>query len=270
MKKILIIEDDPFLGDVLNQKLMNEGFQTVLSRDGVEGFEQMKSFQPDLILLDIILPRMNGYEILEKKQKDPTLAKIPTIIISNSGQPVEINRALALGVKDYLVKAQFDPEEVLVKVRTQLGEKHSDEVASLESAINEKAHNVSLEGKKIVWVEDDQFLNDIIARKLSVTKCIFFHCNEGEEALKIISKELPDIIMLDIILSGIDGFEILRRIKSDPKIRHIPVIFLSNLGQQSDIDKGKALGATRFLIKATVTPNEIIDQIKEVLAEKKK
>lgn len=271
-KKILIIEDDLFLGDVLTQKLKNEGLEIVLVRDGLEGFKKMKSFKPDLVLLDIILPSMNGYEVLEAKQKDPSLADIPVIIVSNSGQLVEINRALALGVKDYLVKAQFDPEEVLVKVRAQLkkSEEPSSSVKSLEGVINQKANSVSLEGKKIVWVEDDQFLNDIIARKLTMTKCVFFHANEGEEALKIIDKEIPDIVMLDIILSGMDGFEILRRMKSNPKIKHIPVILLSNLGQPSDIEKGKGLGAVRFLVKATVTPNEIIDQIKEVLSEDKK
>ena len=271
MKKILIIEDDLFLGDVLTQKLSNEGFEVVLSRDGLEGFGKIKSFNPDLILLDIILPNMNGYEILEAKQKDPAIVNIPVIIVSNSGQPVEINRALALGVKDYLVKAQFDPEEVLVKVRTQLKEDQapSSGVVSLENVLNKKEDNINLEGKKIMWVEDDQFLNDIITRKLSMTKCLFFHASEGEEALKIINTEIPDIVMLDIILSGMDGFEILRKIKNDPKIKHIPVILLSNLGQTADIEKGKSLGAVRFLVKATITPNEIIDQIKEVLVENK-
>ncbi|OGI68673.1 hypothetical protein A3A05_03235 [Candidatus Nomurabacteria bacterium RIFCSPLOWO2_01_FULL_41_12] len=271
MKKILIIEDDLFLGDVLTQKLANEGFEALLARDGLEGFQKIKSFHPDLILLDIILPNMNGYEILEAKQKDSSISDIPVIIVSNSGQPVEINRALALGVKDYLVKAQFDPEEVLVKVRAQLRkEEPGSGVASLENVMNQKGNATTLEGKKIMWVEDDQFLNDIIARKLSVTKCIFFHANEGQEALKIIDKEMPDIIMLDIILSGMDGFEILRTIKNNKKTKQIPVILLSNLGQASDIEKGNSLGAARFLVKATVTPNEIVDQIKEVLALHKK
>jgi CheY-like chemotaxis protein len=121
-----------------------------------------------------------------------------------------------------------------------------------------------------VWVEDDKFLADIIKRKFASTKCIFSHFTEGEEALKTINKEIPDIVMLDLLLPGIDGFEILRRIKSEPSTKDIPVILLSNLGQVEDINKGKSLGAARFMIKATVAPNEIIDQIKEVLTEKKK
>jgi CheY-like chemotaxis protein len=76
--------------------------------------------------------------------------------------------------------------------------------------------------------------------------------------------------LLDILLSGMDGFEILKRIKEDEKTRHIPVILLSNLGQKEDIEKGKALGAARFLVKAMVTLDEIIEEMKAVLKEEKK
>ena len=270
MTKILIIEDDVFLGDALSQKLKNEGFEVALSRDGAEGLDKIKSFAPEMVLLDIILPNMNGYEILEAKQKDPEIAQIPVIIISNSGQPVEISRALALGVKDYLVKAQFDPEEVLLKVRAQLDK--GETKGELEKFLGDKpaSDNASwnLLGKKVLWVEDDKFLNDILTRKLAATKCTALHASEGEEALVLINKEMPDIIMLDVILSGMDGFEILRRIKSDPKTKNIPVILLSNLGQESDIQRGKDLGAEKFLVKATVTPNEILDEIRKIVSRK--
>ena len=270
-KKILIIEDDVFLGDVLVQKLKGEGFEAILSRDGKEGYQKIKESKPDLILLDIILPTMNGYEILEAKQKDPSISGIPVIIISNSGQPVEINRALTLGVKDYLVKAQFDPEEVLVKVRLQLqGGVGTPESASLQPSPNPSGKSSDLSGKTIMWVEDDRFLSDIIARKLTTTHCALVHADNGEEAINILKSQTPDIILLDILLSGIDGFEILRQIKADERLKNIPVILLSNLGQQTDIDKGKELGAARFLIKATVTLDEIIDEIKAVLAESKR
>ena len=262
MAKILIIEDDVFLGDVLVQKLIKEGYETVLARDGTEGFAKISSEKPDLILLDIILPNMNGYEILESKIKDDAIADIPVIIISNSGQPVEINRALALGVKDYLVKAQFDPEEVMVKVRSVLrGDGAPKEIAPKITSDT----NTSLEGKKIMWVEDDKFLNDIISRKLASTKCEFFHSSEGEEAIRMISEHMPDIILLDIVLPGMDGFEILKRIKADGKIKHIPVMVLSNLGQQSNDEKARSLGAAKFLVKATVTLDDIIEEIKSVI-----
>src|SRR3989344_8909986 len=116
-KKILIVEDDIFLGDVLLKKLDAEGFTTKLARDGAVGLADLREFKPDLLLLDIILPTKSGYDVLTEKNQDAAIRDIPVIVISNSGQPVEINRALSLGVRDYLVKAQFDPEEVLGKVR---------------------------------------------------------------------------------------------------------------------------------------------------------
>ncbi len=268
MKKILIIEDDAFLGDVLTQKMLKDGYDTLLARDGAEGLEKIKSFMPDLVLLDIILPNMNGYEILEAKQNDPSISKIPVIVISNSGQPVEINRVLSLGVVDYLVKAQFDPEEVLEKVKDQFrrGEEGEKKVGVKLS----RKSGGGLEGKKIMWVEDDKFLNDIIARKLAGEKCTLLHSFDGADAIQIITAEMPDVILLDIILPGIDGFEILRRIKLDSKIKHIPVILLSNLGQPADLEKGRGMGATLFLVKATVTLDEIIEKIKLVISENKK
>ncbi|MSR78675.1 MAG: response regulator [Candidatus Taylorbacteria bacterium] len=274
MSKILVVEDDIFLGDVLTQKLKAGGFEVLLARDGVLGLKQLRAWHPDLVLLDIILPQMNGYEVLEAKQKDPSISSVPVIVISNSGQLVEINRALALGVKDYLVKARFDPEEVIVKVRLQLS-KSGESLASRSAASAVAASPSSgtapaagaLSGKKIMWVEDDKFLSDIIARKLSMQGCVLVHATEGEEALRLLEKEGPDLVLLDILLSGIDGFEILRRIKSSEKLKSTPVILLSNLGQREDIEKGKSLGAARFLIKATVTLDEIVEEMKTVLKE---
>lgn len=120
-KKILIIEDEKILSGLLDKKLKEVGFETALAYDGQEGMEKMKAEKIDLILLDIIMPRKGGFEVLEDIQKEPELKKIPVIIISNSGQPVEISRALDLGVKDYLIKTQFDPDEVIEKVKKQLG-----------------------------------------------------------------------------------------------------------------------------------------------------
>ena len=271
MSKILIVEDDIFLGDVLMQKLKASGYEALLARDGVSGLKQLREWKPDLMLLDIILPQMNGYEVLEAKQKDPSISAIPVIVISNSGQPVEINRALALGVKDYLVKAQFDPEEVIVKVRLQLSKEGDVAFTQQSSSAPAQAAGAGipggLTGRKIMWVEDDKFLSDIIARKLSMQGCGLVHATEGEEALKLLEKESPDLILLDILLSGIDGFEILRRIKENEKTKKVPVILLSNLGQKEDVEKGKSRGAARFLIKATVTLDEIVEEIKTVLKE---
>lgn len=267
---ILIIEDDIFFGDALLQKVRSGGYEGFLSRDGATGLKELRERRPDLVLLDMVLPNMTGYEILEAKQKDPNIAHIPVIVISRSGEPAEINRALTLGVKDYLLKATFDPEEVMEKVRLQLSGKDISTDPKTPEKPPRKAEDTSfpgLSGKRIMWVEDDKFLSDIIARKLSTHGCVLFHATEGESALKILEKERPDLVLLDILLSGIDGFEILRRIKSNAETKATPVILLSNLGQREDIEKGRSLGAARFLVKATVTLDEIIEEIGAVLKE---
>jgi len=120
-RTILIIEDDKFLRELVIQKLIKEGYETSEAVDGEEGLEAMREVKLDLILLDIIMPKMGGFEVMEEMAKDKELKKIPVIVISNSGQPVELNRAQKLGAKDWLIKTEFDPQEVLGKVVKQIG-----------------------------------------------------------------------------------------------------------------------------------------------------
>lgn len=122
-KKILIIEDDKILAELLEKKLKNAGFEVTLAFDGEEGLASLRANKPDLILLDIVMPQKNGLELMEEMNKNPETSptKIPVIVISNSGQPVEIDRVLKLGAKDYLIKTEFNPQEVIEKVIKQIG-----------------------------------------------------------------------------------------------------------------------------------------------------
>lgn len=120
MKKILIIEDEEVLLGLLQERLVQEGYQVDIAKDGQEGLEKIRKFKPDLILLDIVMPKMGGFEVMEEVNKDEKLKTIPIIIVSNSGQPVELERAKKLGVKDWLIKTDFDPQEVIDKVKKQL------------------------------------------------------------------------------------------------------------------------------------------------------
>ena len=120
-KKILIIEDEEILSGLLKKKLASLGYQVLEAEDGEQGLKLMRETMPDLILLDIIMPKMGGFEVMEAMQKDENLKKIPVIIISNSGQPVELDRAKKLGAKDWLIKTEFDPQDVVDKVIKQIG-----------------------------------------------------------------------------------------------------------------------------------------------------
>jgi len=120
-KKILLIEDEKLMINLLQKKLIQEGYEVKVALNGEEGLKAMREEKPDVILLDIIMPKMGGFEVMEEMGKDPALKEIPIIIISNSGQPVELDKAKELGAKDWLIKTEFDPQEVVDKVVKQIG-----------------------------------------------------------------------------------------------------------------------------------------------------
>ncbi len=119
--------------------------------------------------------------------------------------------------------------------------------------------------KTILIIEDDKFLRELIAQKLTKEGYNISEAIDGEEGIKKIESEKPDLVLLDLILPGIDGFEVLSKMKENPNLSSIPVIILSNLGQKEDVEKGLKMGAVDYLIKAHFTPGEIIEKIKSVL-----
>ena len=119
--------------------------------------------------------------------------------------------------------------------------------------------------QKILIVEDDKFLRELITQKFIKEGYDVAEAIDGEDGVKKIKEESPDLILLDLILPGIDGFEVLTRMKADPSVASIPVIILSNLGQREDVEKGLKLGAADYLIKAHFTPGEIIEKTKKIL-----
>jgi DNA-binding response OmpR family regulator len=119
-RTILIIEDDRFLRELIAKKLEKEGYQTTEAVDGEEGIKKIKEGKPDLVLLDLILPGIDGFEVLSKMKDDPTLSQIPVIILSNLGQKEDVEKGLKLGAVDYLIKAHFTPGEIIEKIRANL------------------------------------------------------------------------------------------------------------------------------------------------------
>lgn len=119
-KKILIIEDDKFLRELISQKLLKEGYDIAEAIDGEKGITAVKTEKPDLVLLDLILPEVDGFGVLEKVKEDAATSQIPIIILSNLGQKDDIEKGLKLGAIDYLIKAHFTPNEIVEKIKTIL------------------------------------------------------------------------------------------------------------------------------------------------------
>ena len=121
MPKILIIEDEAFLRELVSQKLKKEGFETLQAINGEDGVKIAKEKKPELILLDLFLPgSTDGWKVIEELKKDPLSAKISIIVLSNYGQKEYIEKALNLGADDFLIKAHFAPSEIVKKVKTTL------------------------------------------------------------------------------------------------------------------------------------------------------
>lgn len=121
-KKILVIEDDKFLRELISQKLLNEGYDIAEAVDGEKGIESVKSEKPDLILLDLILPGIDGFEVLARIKSDPEISNVPVIVLSNLGQKDDIEKGLNMGAVDYLIKAHFTPAEIVEKIRAIMKE----------------------------------------------------------------------------------------------------------------------------------------------------
>lgn len=119
-KKILVIEDDKFLRKVYESKLPKEGFVVISAVDGQDGIDKLKQDPPDLVLLDLIMPKKTGFEVLEEIKKDKKLAKIPILVLSNLGQDEDIDKAKALGAADFLIKSNLAIKEVVEKIKEHL------------------------------------------------------------------------------------------------------------------------------------------------------
>lgn len=119
-KKIFVVEDDSFVMDIYRTKLIQEGFEVDTADNGMEALKKLEEIKPDLILLDIIMPYVDGLEVLKKVREMEKTKETPVILLTNLSQKEEINQGLALGANDYLIKSHFTPSEVLEKINKYL------------------------------------------------------------------------------------------------------------------------------------------------------
>ncbi|KKT73800.1 MAG: Response regulator receiver protein [Candidatus Nomurabacteria bacterium GW2011_GWA1_46_11] len=120
MKKILIAEDDNFLTSAYKVKLKREGFDVQVAGDGEQALLALKTFIPDIILLDLVMPIKDGFAVLEEVKKDPNLKDIPVVVMSNLGQKEDIDRARALGAREYFIKTDIQLKDMAQKIKALL------------------------------------------------------------------------------------------------------------------------------------------------------
>jgi len=252
-KTIVLVEDEKTIANLIELRLKRAGYKVKVVYDGQKGLDAIVNLDPDLVLLDMLLPGLSGFDILQQLKKKHILPDLPVIIISNSAQPVQLKRAIALGARDYLIKVNFSPEEVIEKVRAVLarGAKTTSESAS-----------------RVLLVEDEKIIADSIERTFAKKYHHVFRAVNAREAKKILQDERIDLILLDIILPDVDGFQFLEELKKNDRTKNIPVVILSNLGQTEEIEKGKKRGAVEYIIKSDTLPGEILEKVENILKNK--
>lgn len=255
-EKILIIEDDGMIGGQISEALRKSGYTTFLVRSGAEGMKSIMDIMPHLILLDVTLTGMDGYEILAKKQAEPLLAKIPTFLLSTQGLPINMRRVPQGSVSEFLMALHVEPADIVGKVDRFFKHEAANDAASKSAADQKK--------KKLLWVEDDRLIGTILAKKLISSGFDLFHAKNGEEALESLKSSIPDAIVVDLLLPGMSGFDILQKIQEDAQAKKVPSMVLSNLSKPSDIERAKALGAKKFLVKAATSLDQIVAEVKDL------
>ncbi|MBI2023485.1 response regulator [Candidatus Giovannonibacteria bacterium] len=119
-KKVLIVDDDEFLLDMYVLKFREAGFEVEIARNGEEAVEKAESLNPDIILLDVVMPKTDGFDVLRALKKKNVAQKALLFLLTNLGQKEDIERGMKLGANDYIVKAHFTPSEVVAKVNSYI------------------------------------------------------------------------------------------------------------------------------------------------------
>ncbi|HEY4478509.1 MAG TPA: response regulator [Candidatus Paceibacterota bacterium] len=255
-EKILLAINNKSFSSALAEKLNKRGYATLTIDNGEEALKYMREQNPDMALIDLALSVKDGYEVLTEKSFDRLITKIPAMVISHSGSPIEVRRIPSTSsVKDYIIKTHIEPDEVIAKIDNFFGYEFVK-----DNYVNNK-DDPKKSQKKVLWIEDDKLLGMILVKKFESYGHIIFKAENGNDAFEYLKKDIPDVILLDILLPDIDGFNFLQKMKMNEKLRHIPVIVLSNVSKESDREKAKALGADRYMVKAVVSLDEIVREV---------
>jgi signal transduction histidine kinase/DNA-binding response OmpR family regulator len=203
---ILVIDDDPIARELIRRHLEKEGLHVEVASNGAEGLEFAKKLKPDAITLDILMPGMDGWTVLSELKADADLADIPVVIVT---MIEDKNRGFALGATEYLLKP-IDRQR-LVRVMTKyLGERPSTD-----------------EANPILVVEDDVDTRDMLRRTLEKEGWQVLVAENGRVALDILQTSLPDLILLDLMMPEMDGFQFVTAMQQNPKWQHIPIIVVT-------------------------------------------
>lgn len=255
-RNTLILSSDSGLKEELGQKLSAAGYAIDNAGSSQDGLMKMKLNKPGLVFVDLSAD-VGALDFIEQMKAASSLQAIPVIALYASGGEDTAQKAKQLGAADIAPKDNVD--DIMAKTQQLLPG---------DAQQTQQSQGTSAGQKVVMLIEDDPFLHKIMTEQLQEDSSFdVVSCVDAETALQKLPNKKPDLILLDLLLPGMNGYEFLEKIKATPEWKDIPVVILSNFGQEEDIQRAKQLGAIEFLVKAHYVPEEIISKIKEVLAK---
>jgi len=243
-KRVLVVEDDRQFSNLLSFYLRQEGYAPIQHYDGVGVLERVRELKPALITLDIKLPGQDGWSILRALKSDPQTKDIPVLVLSVLE---DSELALSLGAVDYLVKpVQWsDLQELLDRL-------------IIPEPVDRKV--------KVLVVDDDHNLVPLLRAMLRAESCTLLPAYDGQQGLTLARSERPDAILLDLLMPGMSGFEVLETLRADAETADIPVIVLTAIdvtGEQRKSLKDKVQG---LMCKSALTPKSLLAELRRLEA----
>jgi two-component system cell cycle response regulator len=254
-EKILVIEDNE-LNMKLVRTLLEIGQYKVIEASNAEmGIDLAKKYVPDLILMDIQLPGMDGLSATKKIKNDPDLNHIPVIALTSYAMEDDYEKARNAGCSFYITKP-IDTKSFLKTINDFFNKESHGKHSQEKKKIKYKP--------KILVVDDVPENVKLLAACLTSEEYEIYKAYNGEEALEQVQATLPDLILLDIMMPGIDGYEVTRRLKNNPETKHIPIILVTALDGSDNKAKGMEAGADEYLTKP-VNMTELLARVKSML-----
>ncbi|MEI6414343.1 MAG: response regulator [Pseudomonadota bacterium] len=229
--KILIVDDSPVDIKILTRMLVSE-YEISAITDSRNAFQAVVEYKPDLILLDVGMPELDGYELCARLKADPKTQEVLIIFVTARDSAEDEIKGLTLGAVDYITKP-FRPDVVAARIRNQVKMKRL----------------LAATAKQKILIVDDAPGNIHVLIELFATDYEIAVATNGEEALQATGVFRPDLILLDIEMPKLDGYEVCIRLKADPNTRAIPIIFLTARDSELDEAKGFRLGASDYITK---------------------
>ena len=250
---ILIIEDDPANLALMGYLLKAFGHTVLTAIDGEQGLEAVRSEVPDLIVCDVQIPKLDGYEVAKQLKRHPILCKIPLIAVAALAMVGNREKLLAAGFDGYIPKP-IDPETFVPEVEAFLHSTQSRPQRAAPLVAKPPPRRPDGPASATILVVD----NSAVSLSLMQITLEPFHrvicAYDAAEALTLMRQTPPDLILSDVYMPGQDGYALIKAVKADPQLRAIPFVFISStLWPEKDRDTGLALGAVKFIVRPIET-----------------